>query len=114
MAGKNNRIKVIFCTGRSISQCAELFDNPLVPKPDIWICDIGCSIYQDDLSPLKSVHDGISQRWSEVGNVFDAIPNLKDWECQRVDFVNRISFQCLPHEFSEKVENCRSRLKLRC
>ena len=109
----NSNICLIFVTGRGRESVQELFNDPLLPRPDFIIGDVGASIFEGDgvqpVEPLQSKIDALWPGDEEIQKRIDHLPGLIK---QTVPLNNRRSY--FVEDFNI-VEEVRKQLKdLQC
>ena len=73
-------LQLIFVSGRGLATILPLFDEPLMPKPDFIICDVGATIVNgNSLEPVEPIQSLIEERWpgkEKVAAVLHGVKNL--------------------------------------
>lgn len=84
---------LIFVTGRGLEAVLPLFSNPLMPRPDYIIADVGatvvCGHTMEAVQPLQSE---IAGRWPGTHRVLGALGRFPGLEGQEVPQERRCSF----------------------
>ena len=61
---EQEKIRLLFVTGRGIESVMPLLDNPVIPDPDYIICDVGATVLNGQtLEPVQPIQSEIERRW---------------------------------------------------
>lgn len=53
---------LIYVTGRGLETVIPLLSDPVLPRPDIIVCDVGATVvHGDDLEPIQPLQNQISR-----------------------------------------------------
>ena len=89
--------KLVFVTGRGLESILPVLNDPMVPRPDYIIADVGATVvYGDTLLPVFPLQQEISDLWPGTQSVVDALESFSYLERQSVPQERRCSF--LVHE----------------
>ncbi|OAB62240.1 alpha,alpha-trehalose-phosphate synthase [Leptolyngbya valderiana BDU 20041] len=106
-----DRVLLIFVTGRDLGLVKELYEEPVFPRPDYIIGDVGTSVTcGKTFEPLAEVQNWISDRWQNANARVKAL--LKDepgLNLQPIEPQYRVSYYYDPDAFRDstldKLEN---------
>ena len=85
--------KLVFVTGRGLETILPVLNDPMVPKPDYIIADVGATVvYGDTLQPVFPLQQEISDLWPGTQKVLDALESFTYLERQSVPQERRCSF----------------------
>ncbi len=106
-------LQLVFVSGRGLATIVPLFEEPLMPRPDFIICDVGATIVTgNSLEPLEPIQSLIEERWPGKKQVADLLSGVKGLAPQEVPQQRRCSYFFNAHtdidDLKEKVEqlNC--------
>lgn len=105
-----NDLQVIFCTGRSLEACIPILHDPLTPKPDNLICDVGATVYDKNLEYIEALQNRINDKWPGLQKVLKQLPFLNKLEIQSTPMINRISFNTNPEIHNKVMEQYKAEL----
>lgn len=92
-SGNIPHAKLIFVTGRGLESILPLLNDPMVPRPDYIIADVGATVvYGDTLLPIFPLQQSISDSWPGTQQVLDALEPFGYLERQSVPQERRCSF----------------------
>ncbi|MBN1838678.1 MAG: glucosylglycerol-phosphate synthase [Campylobacterales bacterium] len=92
-SGNIPHAKLIFVTGRGLESILPVLNDPMVPRPDYIIADVGATVlYGDTLLPIFPLQQEISDRWPGTQVVLDALSTFDYLERQSVPQERRCSF----------------------
>jgi hydroxymethylpyrimidine pyrophosphatase-like HAD family hydrolase len=58
------RLTLVFLTGRGLEECAPLYTDEALPRPDWLVCDVGASIFHGATRrPLAPLDDELARAW---------------------------------------------------
>lgn len=88
-------IKLVFVTGRGLEVVVPLLSDPLIPRPDYIVCDVGATLV--DGSTLQSVYplqSEIERRWPGEQTIIQRLADFPGLERQTVPQQRRCSYFC--------------------
>ncbi|UAW97150.1 glucosylglycerol-phosphate synthase [Halopseudomonas nanhaiensis] len=88
-------IKLVFVTGRGLEVVVPLLSDPLIPRPDYIVCDVGATLV--DGASLQSVYplqSEIESRWPGEQTIVQRLSGLPGLERQTVPQQRRCSYFC--------------------
>ena len=93
LRGRAGDAQIIFVTGRGIETITPLFEDPLVPKPDYVIADVGATVVQAPwVSPVQPLQNDIAARWPGEKAVLERLSGVHGLVRQSVPQERRCSF----------------------
>ncbi len=96
---------LIYVTGRGLETVIPLLSDPVLPRPDIIVCDVGATVvHGDDLEPIQPLQNQISRLWPGTRAVLQAIGDVDGLERQDVPQERRCSFYSSDPELLRSVE----------
>lgn len=85
--------RTIFVTGRGLETIRPLLYDPLVPKPQFVIADVGATIVDvQDMRPVQPLQSEIDARWPGTLRVLEALERFEGLVRQEVPQERRCSF----------------------
>ncbi|HRO44462.1 HAD-IIB family hydrolase [Agriterribacter sp.] len=106
-------LQLVFVSGRGLATILPLFEEPLMPKPDFIICDVGATIVSgNSLEPVEPIQSLIEERWPGKKQVAELLSGVKGLVAQNVPQQRRCSYFYDVHtdvdDLKDKVEqlNC--------
>ena len=103
-SGNIPHAKLIFVTGRGLESILPILNDPMVPKPDYIIADVGATVvHGDTLLPVFPLQQGISDLWPGTQVVLDALESFTYLERQSVPQERRCSFLVNEGEISDNL-----------
>lgn len=92
-SGNIPHAKLIFVSGRGLESILPLLNDPMVPRPDYIIADVGATVvHGDTLLPVFPLQQSISDVWPGTQQVLDALEPFGYLERQSVPQERRCSF----------------------
>ena len=86
-------ITLVFVTGRGLENVVPLFNDPLIPRPDYIICDVGATIVNGHTyHSVEPLQETIKKRWPGVFNILQHFKHIEWLEYQQVPQQRRCSF----------------------
>lgn len=78
LATRRDRILLAYATGRTLTQCRALIDDPDVPSPDVWITEVGAAITFQDAGVDEGWRARMQAHWHRetVQRLADGWPEL--------------------------------------
>lgn len=90
---ENDDFRLIFVTGRGVESVLPLLSDPVIPRPDYIICDVGATVLDGHtLRPVQPIQNNIELKWPGKRAVMDALKNVKGIRQQAVPQQRRCSF----------------------
>lgn len=87
--------RLIFVTGRGLESVLPVLADPLVPRPDWIIADVGATVVRgSDLHPVLPLQAHLSEKWPGTLRVLDALAGFPQLHRQEVPQERRCSFLC--------------------
>mgnify|MGYP001277079212 CR=1 FL=1 len=85
--------RLVFATGRGIETILPLLADPLIPKPDYIIADVGATVVDGtDLRPITPLQWEIDRSWIGAHAVLDAVGAIPELVRQPVPQERRVLF----------------------
>lgn len=85
--------RLVFATGRGIETILPLLADPLIPKPDYIIADVGATVVDGtDLRPVTPLQWEIDRSWVGAHTILDAVGDVPELVRQPVPQERRVSF----------------------
>lgn len=85
--------RTIFVTGRGLETIRPLLYDPLVPKPQYVIADVGATVVEvDNMRPVQPLQSEIDARWPGTLRVLEALERFDGLVRQEVPQERRCSF----------------------
>ncbi len=92
-SGNIPHAKLIFVTGRGIESILPLLNDPMIPRPDYIIADVGATVvFGDTLLPIFPLQQKISDAWPGTQQVLSALEPFSYLTRQSVPQERRCSF----------------------
>ncbi|MBO9154057.1 glucosylglycerol-phosphate synthase [Chitinophaga sp. GCM10012297] len=90
---ENDDFRLIFVTGRGVESVLPLLSDPVIPRPDYIICDVGATVLDGHtLRPVQPIQNNIELKWPGKKAVMEAVKNIKGIRLQQVPQQRRVSF----------------------
>jgi glucosylglycerol-phosphate synthase len=90
---EQEKIRLLFVTGRGIESVMPLLDNPVIPDPDYIICDVGATVLNGQtLEPVQPIQSEIENRWPGTLVIQKRMRKVKGLRLQPVSQQRRCSF----------------------
>ncbi len=101
---ENNKSSVllVFVTGRGVETVKEAYLDPLVPKPDIIISDVGATVVDgQSFQPIAEIQNIVSDQWPGEDVVRKAMSQFPYLSEQTVPQSNRLSYLVAENEITK-------------
>ncbi|MEZ4585952.1 MAG: glucosylglycerol-phosphate synthase [Gemmatimonadales bacterium] len=86
-------IRLAFVTGRGVESILPLLNDPLIPRPEFLIADVGATVLTgDSLQPVQPLQLEIDRRWVGEAVIRDRLSTLSGVTMQQVPQERRCSF----------------------
>lgn len=86
-------VLLVFVTGRGVESVKDTFSDPLVPKPDIIISDVGATVVDGaNLQPINEIQNIVAAQWPGTDIVRAALSVFPYLTEQIVPQSNRLSY----------------------
>ncbi|ATL45697.1 glucosylglycerol-phosphate synthase [Chitinophaga caeni] len=90
---KNKDFRLIFVTGRGVESVLPLLSDPVIPKPDYIICDVGATVLNGfTLEPVQPIQNNIELKWPGRRVVSEMMKGVNDLVVQPVPQQRRCSY----------------------
>lgn len=90
---ENPALQLIFVSGRGLASVLPLFEDPLMPRPQFIICDVGATIvHGHTLQSVEPIQSVIEKRWPGKEKVSAALSDVKGLAPQEVPQERRCSY----------------------
>ena len=100
----DKRPKLIFVTGRGLESVYPLLYDPIIPKPDYIISDVGATVVAGPhFDPVHPLQGDIQSKWPGAHNVYDAIKHLDGLRLQGEPQERRVSFYSKENEIPKEL-----------
>ncbi|QQD16518.1 glucosylglycerol-phosphate synthase [Sphingobacterium sp. UDSM-2020] len=87
------KIKLVFVTGRGLESVIPLLNDPIIPRPDYIIADVGATIVNGHtLESIEPLQGEIEKKWPSIYDIQRAISKVEHIEYQRVPQQRRCSY----------------------
>ena len=97
LVDRHPEISLVFVTGRGLEHVMPLLSDPILPRPDYVICDVGATVVDGlTLQPVQPLQAEIDARWPGEHAVADAIGGFPGLVRQDVPQERRCSYFCEP------------------
>ena len=104
-SGNIPHAKLIFVTGRGLESILPILNDPMVPKPDYIIADVGATVvHGDTLLPVFPLQQDISNVWPGTQVVLDALESFTYLERQSIPQERRCSFFVNEEQISDNLK----------
>lgn len=95
---------MIFVTGRGVESVLPLLNDPVIPRPDYIICDVGATVLDGvTLEPIQPIQNNIESKWPGKEAVMKMLEDVKGIRLQPVPQQRRCSFFFDDDKIREKV-----------
>src|SRR5688572_27346792 len=102
MIRNNKDFRLVFVTGRGMESVLPLLSDPVIPRPEFIICDVGATILDGTtLQPVQPIQNNIESKWPGKQAILQQLKNVKGIRIQPVPQQRRCSFifdEYLVHE----------------
>lgn len=90
---ENEDFRLIFVTGRGLESVLPLLSDPVIPKPDYIICDVGATVLDGStLQPIQPIQNIIESKWPGKQIILEQLDHVKGIRLQPVPQQRRCSF----------------------
>lgn len=104
MIRDNEDFRLIFVTGRGVESVLPLLNDPVIPRPDYIICDVGATVLDGvTLEPIQPIQNNIEIKWPGKEAVMKMLEDVKGIRLQAVPQQRRCSFFFDDDKIREKV-----------
>lgn len=104
MIRDNEDFRLIFVTGRGVESVLPLLNDPVIPRPDYIICDVGATVLDGvTLEPIQPIQNNIESKWPGKEAVMKMLEDVKGIRLQPVPQQRRCSFFFDDDKIREKV-----------
>ncbi|QEH44103.1 glucosylglycerol-phosphate synthase [Chitinophaga sp. XS-30] len=104
MIRDNEDFRLIFVTGRGVESVLPLLNDPVIPRPDYIICDVGATVLDGvTLEPIQPIQNNIEIKWPGKEAVMKMLEDVKGIRLQAVPQQRRCSFFFDDDRIREKV-----------
>lgn len=101
---ENEDFRLIFVTGRGVESVLPLLNDPVIPRPDYIICDVGATVLDGHtLEPVQPIQNNIETKWPGKEPVMKLLEDVKGIRLQAVPQQRRCSFFYDDDRIKEKV-----------
>ena len=88
-------VKLAYVTGRGLEAVLPLLSDPMLPRPDYIICDVGATVVEGrNRQPVQPLQSEIDARWPGEQAVSAIIDNFEGLQRQEVPQERRCSYYC--------------------
>ncbi|MCO5235305.1 MAG: glucosylglycerol-phosphate synthase [Chitinophagaceae bacterium] len=102
---EQEKIRLLFVTGRGIESVMPLLDNPIIPNPDYIICDVGATVLNGQtLEPVQPIQSEIENRWPGALAIRKRMRKIRGLRLQPVSQERRCSYFFDEHTDIEAVK----------
>ncbi len=85
--------RLIFVTGRGVESVLPLLNDPVIPRPDYIICDVGATILDGvTLQPVQPIQNNIERKWPGKRPVMELLSGAEGIRLQEVPHQRRCAF----------------------
>src|SRR5690606_11195017 len=90
---QNKDIQLAFVTGRGVETVLPLLSDPIVPRPQYIIADVGATVIDGhNLEPIEPIQSHIEGKWPGIFTFRQALGGIPGLEFQEVPQQRRCSF----------------------
>lgn len=90
---EHKEILLVFVTGRGLESVMPLLNDPVIPRPDYVICDVGATIVNGmTLEPIQTLQSEIEQLWPGHLSIYNTLKGITGLQWQEVPQMRRCSF----------------------
>lgn len=108
---ENKDFRLIFVTGRGVESVLPLLNDPVIPRPDYIICDVGATVLDGTtLEPIQPIQNNIEIKWPGKESVMKMLEDVKGIRLQAVPQQRRCSFFFDDDRIKEKVNKLEKEL----
>ncbi|MGX5816655.1 glucosylglycerol-phosphate synthase [Chitinophaga lutea] len=89
----NEHFRLIFVTGRGVESVLPLLSDPVIPRPDYIICDVGATVLDGaTLQPVQPIQNNIEHKWPGRQHILSQLRGVEGLRLQPVPQQRRCSF----------------------
>ncbi|RPE06007.1 glucosylglycerol-phosphate synthase [Chitinophaga lutea] len=90
---ENDDFRLIFVTGRGVESILPLLSDPVIPRPDYIICDVGATVLDGaTLQPVQPIQNNIENKWPGKAVIMEQMEHIGGLRLQTVPQQRRCSF----------------------
>ncbi|WP_343704718.1 glucosylglycerol-phosphate synthase [Chitinophaga sp.] len=90
---ENDSFRLIFVTGRGVESILPLLNDPVIPRPDYVICDVGATVLDGTtLQPIQPIQNNIESKWPGKQFIMEQMQHINGLRLQNVPQQRRCSF----------------------
>ncbi len=90
---QHDDIQLAFVTGRGLESVLPLLNNPIIPRPQYVICDVGATVLDGNtLEPIEPIQSSIEDKWPGIFAIRQAFDDIPGLHFQEVPQQRRCSF----------------------
>ena len=79
LINRHPQIQLAFVTGRGLESVLPLLSDPILPRPDYIVCDVGATVVDGHtLQPVQPLQSQIDQRWPGESAIAMALADVPD------------------------------------
>lgn len=90
---QNENIRLVFVTGRGLESVLPLLNDPIIPRPEYIICDVGATVLNgqtlESIAPIQSLTE---DKWPGIFTIRQAFNGVEGLNFQEVPQQRRCSF----------------------
>ncbi len=95
LINRHPQIQLAFVTGRGLESVLPLLSDPILPRPDYIVCDVGATVVDGHtLQPVQPLQSQIDQRWPGESAIAMALADVPDIQRQEFPQERRCSYFC--------------------
>jgi glucosylglycerol-phosphate synthase len=95
LINRHPQIQLAFVTGRGLESVRPLLSDPILPRPDYIICDVGATVVDGQtLQPIQPLQSDIDQTWPGESAIAMALADVPDIQRQEFPQERRCSYFC--------------------
>lgn len=104
MIRNNKDFRLVFVTGRGMESVLPLLSDPVIPRPEYIICDVGATILDGTtLFPVQPIQNNIESKWPGKQAILKQLRDVKGIRIQPVPQMRRCSFIFDEHLVHEQI-----------
>lgn len=90
---QNKDIQLAFVTGRGVESVLPLLSDPIIPRPEYIISDVGATVINGQtLEPIEPIQSRIEDKWPGIFTFRQALSDIEGLQFQEVPQQRRCSF----------------------
>lgn len=90
---EEEKIQLLFVTGRGLESVMPLLANPVIPNPDYIICDVGATVIDGQtLEPVQPLQSEIERGWPGIIEIKRKFKKIRGLKLQQVSRERRCSY----------------------